>query len=286
MIRITTDSTCDLPKELVEKYNITIFPLSVMLGDEEYLDDGSITQDMIFDFVAQQNILPKTATRSIPDFSDFFEEVLKSGDEIIHIGIGADLSSTFRNILLINDELNNDRLHIIDGKNLSLATGNLVLEAAILAKAGKPVDEIVKIITELADNNQSSFMVDGLDYLHKGGRVSKFTFSIGSMLKIRPRLQVINGILLNTTKEMGPYKAVIKKYIDTTLQKYKPLRPNERLMIAHSIHDRELLNYFIEYIKSKEIFGEIYETYAGSVIISHAGPNAIGLFYFCENKGE
>lgn len=283
MIRITTDSTCDLPKSMVEEYGIGVLPLIVTLGDEEFDDDGiNVTQDKIFDFVLKNNVLPKTAARSIPDFVDFFDDMLKTADEIIHIGIGADLSSCYRNAYLAKDELESDKIHIIDSKNLSLGTGNLVLEAAKLAKQGLSSEEIIKKINYLADRNQSSFMVEKLDYLYKGGRVSAFSFSIGSMLRIKPRLQVLNGVIQNTGKDIGPVRMVLKKYIDSTLSKFKPLNIDQTVFLAHTIHDKDLLNFVMDYIRSKGVFADMCENYAGSVITSHCGPNTLGIFYFGE----
>ena len=285
MIRITTDSTCDLPKDLVEKHNIGVLPLIVTLGDEEFDDDGiNVTQDKIFDFVLQNNVLPKTAARSIPDFVDFFDDMLKTADEIIHIGIGADLSSCYRNAYLAKDELESEKIHIIDSKNLSLGTGNLVVEAAKMVQQGFSSDEIIKKINYLVDRNQSSFMVEKLDYLYKGGRVSAFTFSIGAMLKIKPKLQVIDGVIQNTGKDIGPLKMILKKYIDSTLTKFKPLENGETVFLAHTIHDESLLKFVMDYIESKGVFAEIRENYAGSVITSHCGPNTLGIFYFGEEK--
>lgn len=282
MIRITTDSTCDLPQELIKKYNIEVLPLIVTLGDEEYFDDGvSVTQEKIFDFVKETKILPKTAARSIPDFVDFFEPLIKNGDTVIHMGIGADLSSCYRNALLAKDEIGSDKLHILDSKALSIGTGLLVLEGAKLAAEGKSAEEIIAKMEELASKAQTSFVVEKLDYLYKGGRCSKFSFSIGAMLKIRPRLQMIDGKMINTGKEIGPMKVVLKKYIDTILDKY-PNYKRDVCAIGYTRIDDALFNEIITYIKSKGIFEEVILAPAGSVITSHCGEGTLGLIYLCE----
>ena len=282
MIKITTDSTSDLPRDIIEKYNIEVLPLIVNLGDNEFFDDGvSVTQDKIFEFVKQNNILPKTAARSIPDYVDFFERVLKDADFIIHIGIGAELSCSYRNALLAKEEVDENRIFVVDSKSLSSGIGLLVLEAAKLANEGMHVNKIVERIEYLANKAQTSFVVEKLDYLYKGGRCSKFSFSMGAMLKIKPRLQLIDGKMINTGKDIGPTRVVLKKYVDFILSKY-PNPKTDLCLLAYTKMDPNLLNEITEYVKSKGIFKEVRPQLAGSVITSHCGESTLGMLYLCE----
>ena len=212
MIQITTDSTCDLSKDLVEKYGLEVLPLLVTLGEDDFLDDGvSVTEEKIFKFVEEKKILPKTAARSVEDYKDFFKSALKKATEVIHIGISSELSSSYTNALLASREIGEDKIHVIDSKSLSSGIALLVIEAVRMQREGKSSKEIVEEVEKLVEKDQTSFVVDKLDYLYKGGRCSKFSFSIGSLLRIRPRLQLIDGKIINTGKDLGTHKSVLKK---------------------------------------------------------------------------
>jgi len=283
MIKITTDSTCDLSTDLVEKYNLDVLPLIVTLGEEDFYDEpDSLTTAQIFDFVAKNNILPKTAARSIEDYIDFFKNALKKADEIIHIGLSSELSSSYTNACLAAQEIGGDKVHIIDSKTLSSGIALLLIQAKKLADAGKSSKEIIDEVEKMVEKDQTSFVVDKLDYLYKGGRCSKFSFSIGSFLKIRPRLQLVDGKIVNTGKDMGPQKMVLKKYIDFLVSKYPNPKKGSPVFFTHSFLPTEMVTELKEYVKSKGIFEEIIEQTAGSVISSHCGQGCFGLLYLYE----
>lgn len=278
MIRITTDSTSDLPKELLEKHHINVLPLYVMLGDEEYLDGVNIGEERIFQFVKETNILPKTAARSIAEYVDFFNNTLKEADVVIHIGLGAEISSSYRNAMLAADEIGDDKVFVIDSKSLCNGIGLLVLAAAELAENGADAKAIIKEIEKIVDKVQTSFVVEKLDYLCKGGRCSKFSFSVGTLLAIRPKLEVLDGKITNTGKEMGPMKMVYKKFIDDMLRKH-PSHEDSVCFLANTIRNDALNDELYEYLTAKGMFKKIYRTKAGSVITSHCGPGTLGIFY-------
>lgn len=278
MIRITTDSTCDLPKEVLEKYGIHSLPLIVTLGEEDFLDDGEqVTQEKIFSFVRETKQLPKTAARSCEDFREFFEQFTKNGDIVIHCGISSQLSSCFQNALIAKNDIEDGKVFIVDSKALSTGSALTCIAGAKAVKEGKSLEEVLAIMEKYADDVQASFVVDTLDYLYKGGRVSRFSFAIGGLLKIKPKLELVDGKIINTGKDMGPLKVVLKKYIDFLLSKYEPI--DDIAFITHSIQDSALLNEMVEYVKSKNVFKEIICAPAGSVISSHCGPGTLGLLY-------
>jgi len=277
-ITITTDSTCDLSKELIEKYNIKVLPLCVMLGSDEHLDGIDVTQAEIFEYVKKNKILPKTAGRSVEDFKDFFKPFLDAGDDVIHIGISSGLSVCYNNCLRAKEELKSDRLHIVDGRTLSTGTSLLLIHAAELAQQGKKVDDIVKIETERAYHHQTSFVVDTLDYLHKGGRCSTMQLLGANILGIKPRLQVVDSKLISNGKYRGKMLPVLKKYIDETLEKYNT-PDRTRCFLSHTIHDKAFLDEIVQYVKSKNIFNEVFEIPAGCTITSHCGPGTLGIIY-------
>ena len=211
---------------------------------------------------------------------------LENGDDVIFCGIGGNLSSNQANAEMAKNEMENrDKVHIVDSCNLSLGIGIVLLEGAKAIRNLKNVQEVVEIMNQTAKIVQGSFMVDKLDYLYKGGRCSRFSFSMATFLKIKPRLEVVKGVLTNTGKEIGPYKVVLKKYADYIFDKFK--KPKKDVCyIAHTKCDEDCLNSFIDYVKSKNIFDKIEVYKAGSVITSHCGENTIGMFFINENMEE
>lgn len=280
MIRIATDSTADLSKDLLEKYKISVMPLIVTLGEADYLDNGvDVTERKIFDFVKENKILPKTAARSCEDYIDFFNSLLKDeGDKVVYIGLSSELSSTYNNALMASKEIGEDRVFVIDSRSLSSGIALLVIEASKMAEKGYSAEEIYEKINAYALKDQASFVVDKLDYLYKGGRCSKFSFSIGALLKIKPKLQLVDGKIINTGKDMGGLKQVLKKYVDSTLAKYPNIK-KDICFVTHTEMDEEISKYIYEYVKSLNLFDEVIEQSAGSVITSHCGPGTLGILY-------
>lgn len=281
-IQLTTDSTCDISKELLEKHNIACLPLAVITNDE-HLDQVDLFPNDIFEYVKATKKLPKTAARSIYDFEEFFRPFVEEGKEIIHIGIGNDLSSCMRNALLAAQNLGTNKIHIIDSATLSAGSSLLLLAAAELIEAGKTVDQIVETITERANFLQTSFVVDTLEYLYRGGRCSALAMLGANILKIKPKLQVVDGKIQVAGKYMGKPVPVFKRYIDETLAKY-PNPDKKRCFMPHSPTDPQVLNEVVEYVKSKNIFDEVIPTDAGATISSHCGPGTIGFIYI--NDGD
>lgn len=279
MIKISTDSTADLPKHLVDEFGISVFPLIVTLGDNEYFDGVNISPDDIYKFVDESKILPKTSARSIEDFKEYFSSLLTSCDAIVHCGIGSKLSVCYSNACRAVEELGlGDKVKIVDSCALSSGTGLTVLSGAVAARAGKSLDEVVSEMTKSAQNTQTSFTLDKLEYLYKGGRCSRFTFSVAGLLKIKPRLEIVDGSLINTGKEIGPLKSVLIKYVDSILKKH-PSPRKDFCFITHTAMSQELVDMVVEYVKSKNIFEHVEENLAGSVITSHCGKNTLGILY-------
>ena len=280
MIRIATDSTADLSKGLLEKHKINVIPLIVTLGENDFLDNGvDVTESKIFNFVKENKILPKTAARSIEDYIDFFKGLLKEKDDkVIYIGLSSELSSSFNNARMASQEIGEDRVFAVDSKSLSSGIGLLAIEAAKMVEKGYNAEEIVSKIEAQREKDQASFVVDKLDYLYKGGRCSKFSFSIGALLKIKPKLQLIDGKIINTGKDIGGLKQVLKKYVDSTLAKYSNVK-KDICFVTHTEMDEEISKFIFEYVKSLNIFDEVIEQTAGSVITSHCGPGTLGILY-------
>ena len=196
MIKICTDSCVDINKDQIEDNNISVLPLSIILGDKEYLDGVDITPKEIFAYVEKTGQLPKTAARSIEDFRNFFENLLKDGSEVIYMGISSKLSSAFNYACQAKEELQNDRLHIVDSKSLSTGIGLLVLYACNLIKQGLSCEEICRKLEKQTDLNQASFVVDKLDYLSRDAYFSGVPYGIQNTGYIISSLDLKGGKLV------------------------------------------------------------------------------------------
>ena len=278
-IIVTTDSSCDLHPEQIKQHNIKVIPLYVNLNGEEFRDGINITPSDIFKFVKENKKLPKTSAISQADFKLFFENILNENPdaEIVHIGLSSGLSTTYSNSVNAANEFNG-KVTSIDGKNLSTGTGLLVLYASKLANEGLSKDQIVEKVSERIPFVQASFITQEIEYLYRGGRCSALAMFGANLLKIKPRIQVIDGTMKNNGKPRGKTIPVLKQYIDDVLKEYN--NPDTEIcFVTHSNIEPEIAEEIVDYVKSKNIFKEVVTTIAGATITSHCGKGTLGILY-------
>lgn len=279
MVKILSDSTCDLSQEIVERYGIEILPLHVLLGDEDYRDGVDITPSQIFAWSDENKSTPKTAAPSIEDAVESIGKLLADGNEVICFSISETMSSSFNIMRLAIEELGaEERAFAFNSANLSTGIGLLVVEAACMAKDGMGAAEILKKLEELRPRVRSSFVVDTLTYLHRGGRCSGVAALAGGMLKLHPKIVVIDGKMEVERKYRGNIAKVIKAYVQDMEEDLKAARP-ARVFITHSVSDEKIVNDVRDYLESLSVFDEIVETRAGGVISSHCGPGTLGVLF-------
>lgn len=279
MIKIISDSTCDLTKELLDKYDITILPLHVILGDKDLLDGVTVTPDEIYEWADENKTTPKTSAPSIEDAIDLFKPFIDNGDSIIYFSISKEMSTSINVINLAADELEaTDKIFVIDSANLSTGVGHLVLEAAIMAQNGMDAPSIVAQIEELKPRVRASFVVDTLTYLHRGGRCSSVAALAGGVLKLHPKIVVENGTMNATKKYRGKIESVILSYAKDMEEEYRNAK-TDRVFITHSGCDEEIIKSVYSYLEELNIFDEIIVTRAGSVISSHCGYGTLGVLF-------
>lgn len=282
-VKIISDSTCDLSKELREKYNVDILPLHIVLGEAEYKDGEEISPDEIYEWADANKTTPKTSAIGITDVMDAYEKWLKEYDEIVIFSISGKMSTTVNVMRMGAEELEmEDRIFVVDSENLSTGGGLLVIEAAIMAQAGKSASEIVASINELKPRVRASFVVDTLTYLHRGGRCSGAAALAGSALKLHPKIVVEDGGMKPDKKYRGKMKKVILDYTKEMEAQLLSAK-KDRVFITHSGCEAEVLESVQEYLESLHYFEEILITRAGGVISSHCGPGTLGVL-FIENE--
>ncbi len=283
MIKIISDSTCDLSKELIEKYDIAIIPLHIHLGKEEFEDGVTITPDEIYKWSDTNNATPKTAAASLGEVMDTFQPYLDKGNEIICFSISDSMSSIGSVMRMAVDELEaEDSVHIIDSANLSTGIGLLVIEAAVMIKEGKGAREIVDRIEKLKPQVRASFVVDTLTYLHRGGRCSSIAALAGGVLRLHPKIMVENGKMDAKKKYRGQMHSVIKSYVKDMEAELKNAKP-DRVFITHSGCDERTISEVRQYLETLDYFDEILVTRAGSVVSSHCGPGTLGVLFIAGN---
>lgn len=276
-IKISADSTCDLSQELIEKYNVTIMPLCVTLGDKDCLDGVSIQPQDIYDYYAATKKLPKTAARSSQDYTEFFQGLLSEGyDAIVHFTISADMSASFTNAEIAARELEN--VYVVDSRQLSTGIGLLVLDACDMVENGMSADQIAERANSRCDATRSSFIVDTLEFLYKGGRCSSLAYLGANLLQIKPCLEVKNGLIGVESKPMGRYRRCVTKYCEA-IRKGMTNPDPKRCFITHTQMDEGIAEEVIATVQSWGIFDEILETTAGSTVTTHCGANTIGILY-------
>ena len=277
MIKILSDSTCDLSPELIKKYDIGIIPLYVRLGEDEYLDGVNITPDDIYKWSDETEKTPGTAAPSVNDIMNILKTY--DADDYIIFTISASMSSCYSNCMLAAEELvMEDHIHVINSKNLSTGIGLLIIEAAQMAENGKSAAEITDYIEKLIPRVRASFVVETLTYLYRGGRCSGVAAYFGNALKLHPRIAVVDGGMRPENKYRGLPQKYISDYVKDMEEALKSAK-NERVFITHSGCSTELVIMVKDYLTKMERFGEILETRAGSVVSSHCGPGTLGVLF-------
>ena len=279
MIRIAADSTCDLSKELIDKYGISIIPLHIVLEDKEYKDGVDITPDEIYEWSDKNNTTPKTSAVGFEDALDAIKPILDTDDEMIIFTISEKMSTTPNVFRMAAEEAEvEDRVSVVESANLSTGIGLLIIEAAIMAAQGMDRASIAEKIEELKLRVRSSFVVDTLTYLHRGGRCSSVAALAGGMLKLHPKIVVEEGAMHATKKYRGKMDAVILDYTKEMEEDLKQAK-KERVFITHSGCNQETIDSVKEYLQNLRHFDEILITRAGGVISSHCGPGTLGVLY-------
>ena len=275
-IIITSDSTCDLSAELKERYGIKIIPLGITLGTEVFRDGVDITPDDIYAHHDKTGELPKTTAANVGECIDFFKPFVDDGYTVIHFTISSSMSSTYNNTCMAAEEFEN--VYVIDSKNLSTGGGLLVIAAAEMAKSGMAAEQIVKEIDALVPCVDASFVIDSLDYLHKGGRCSALSVLGANLLKLKPCIEVKNGSMGVGKKYRGVYGSVLKQYVDERLQNPEDI-DTSRVFVTHAGCDAQIVDDIVNQVKATGLFDEVFITRAGCTVSSHCGANTLGVLF-------
>ena len=276
MIKITTDSTCDLPQDLLERYNITVTPLGIIKAGKLYQDGVDIRTGDIAAHVDAGGEITTTNAVNVADYEDLFRRLMEEYDAVIHLNIGMGFSSCHQNARLAAEEV--DGVYVVDSANLTVGHGMLVLAAAEAAEAGKSVAEILAMLEEMIPRIETSFVLDRLDYMKKGGRCSAVTALGANLLKLHPCVEVIGGKMAVTKKYRGAIEKVVGDYVRDRLSGRKDL-DTHRALLVDTCQDDRLASIARQILQEDGRFGQVVEAKAGCTIFCHSGPGTLGVVF-------
>ena len=273
-IKITATSTCDLPPELLERYQITIVPLYVSFGGNTYRDGVDTGPDDIFRHVEESGKLPSTAAVNIADYQALFAGLSPKYDAVLHIPIGSGFSACYQNACIAAEDFPN--VYVVDSRNLSSGHGLVVLEAAEAARRGESVQDILTMLDGIMDKVDTTFVVDKLDYLAKGGRCSSVVALGANLLKLKPCIVLTDGKMTVGKKYRGAFDKVLPGYVRNQLDG-KEIR-KDHAFITYTRCD-PAIPAAVEQVVREYGFREIHHVTASSTISCHCGPNTLGVLF-------
>jgi len=284
-IKITTDSTCDLSEELLKEYEIEVIPLHILMGGKDYLDRIDIGVEDIFSHVDAGGEIGTTSAIPPYEYEEFFTKALKGYDAIIHISLSSKISSCFSNAVIASAQF--DHVYVVDSLNLSSSQGLVAIEAAKLASTNdRPLEDILSRLHWLTQNLETSFVINCLDYLHKGGRCSAVAALGANLLNLKPCIEVVDGVMHVGKKYRGAYEKCIQQYVRDRLENRSDIINNTVLLTYTSGTALSAVEAAKGMIQQYGHFDEILENKAGCTISSHCGPNTLGVLFITDNDAD
>lgn len=278
-VMITADSTCDLSEELLSRYNVKILPLTILLGEESFLDGAHYTPADMYSRYRADGTLPKTAAPSLQQLNEFFAPILAEGYEIVHLDISSELSSTCNNARIVSSEL--EGVYVVDSRMLSTGVGLLVIEGAECRDKGMSAAEIAEHLTALTEKVDTSFVLDTLEFMWKGGRCSGVAALGANLLKLKPALEMKDGKLGVYKKYRGSINSVYRQYITERLSG-KQVRPGHVFITESGEIDQSVIDELEALVRQLIPVKEIHHTIAGCTVSSHCGPKTLGVLFINE----
>lgn len=282
-VKIVADSTCDLSADLIEKYDITIIPLCIVMGENSYFDGIETTPEEIYKWADANKTTPKTAAVTIDNAASLLKPFMDEGREIVFFGISTQMSTTCNVVRLIGEDAGYDKLHVIDSQSLSTGIGLQVLYAARLSMAGESAASIVEKVEKRRSAVSASFVIDTLTYLSRGGRCNSVTALLANTLKLKPEIVVKDGAMIVAKKYRGQLGSVLLKYAKDQEEALLAADKN-CVFITHSGCSDDIVAPIKEYLESLSHFENIYVTRAGGVVSSHCGPGTLGVLYYTDGE--
>ena len=274
-IAVSAETTCDLSKELIEKYHVHIIPYTIQLGGRSYRD-GELTTAEMFEMVEKTKELPKTSAVNEEEYREYFAKLKEEYDGVIHVSLSSGITLATSNAIKAAAQFEN--VYVVDSLSLSSGIGLLVRLAGILVEQGLGIEEIYAKLEERKKYVQASFVIERLDYLYKGGRCSSLQYFGANLLKLRPRIVLKEGKMHSDRKFKGTMGRVVEKYCESVLEDF-PTPDLDCVFITYTSATEEMVSA-ARAACEKAGFRNIFETFAGGTIASHCGAHTLGILYF------
>lgn len=272
-IKIITDSTADLPREICEKYDIEVLPLLINFGEESYLDGLEISSDEVFERIKSDNVLPTTAQVTPNRFVEAYEKYLSKGYKIISIHMSSVMSGTYQSACIAKDTLESKDIVVIDSQNVTAALGILVLKAAKLIEKGYGIIKLEEELNGVKNNINLSVYFESLEYLVRGGRISKTAGIVGGILGIKLILEIKDGIMSVKDKIRGNKKAIKRIISDLENVNFDDEVP----VLLIDVKNLEVKNALKDYMEDNNI--KFIECPVGPTVCIHSGPGCCGVAF-------
>ncbi|MGL5749705.1 MAG: DegV family protein, partial [Paraclostridium sp.] len=273
-IKLVCDSLSDIPKDLINKYDIEVIPLTVIFDGKEYVDGIDLTKDEFYKMLRSSDSMPKTSQCTYIQFKEVFERYLNEGKDVLYIGGSSTASGTFQSAVMAKNDLEGN-IYAFDTQSVSIGSGCFVLSAAEQISIGKSIEEVINHLESIKENIKVLFTVDTLEYLQKGGRISLAKATIGNMLNIKPILTIEDGLVKQFSQVRGK-KQVISKIISSIKEICGDNLSTKRIIIGYGDNDSDLV-YFAKQIEEELNAQSVCIINIGSVICAHSGPGILGI---------
>lgn len=280
-IKIITDSTADLSKELLDRFDISFIPLYVTINQKSYKDIIDITPNELYKLVDEYGELPKSSAPSVQDFIEVFSKYIEEDYDIVYVSLSSKLSAAFQNATIASKEFGDERIFVIDSLNLSTGIGHLAIIAAELRDKGYTAKEIYNSVLQIVPKVRSSFIISTLKYLHMGGRCSSIQMLAGNILKINPQIIVKDGGMVVGNKYRGIGNKVLDLFYKDHVLSVKNSINRNRVFVTHSAYT-DGAHYLKDCLIRDFDFKEVLITHASCVISTHCGPGTVGILYIEE----
>ena len=271
MIKIITDSTSDIDVTYAKELNIDIVPLKVIIDGKEYKDRVDLQPDQFYSLLEKSEVLPTTSQPSPQEFLNYYEEAKEKGDSVIVMTLSGTISGTYQSANIAKDLAEYENIYVIDSLNATQALRLLVLKAVALREEGKDAETIFNELQAYKDRVRIVAFVDTLEYLCKGGRMSKTVAAAGTLLKVKPIIGLRDGKLEMFSKARGAVKATAK--IIELIHEDGEIDFKEPICIGYTGND-EGLEKFEQALRDEFKFEDVLHGFVGPVIGTHAGPGA------------
>lgn len=275
-IKVLSDSTCDLSQQLLQQYDITLVPLTVVKADEQFKDGVTITPADIFNHVASGGSLCSTAAASIGEYEDIFAQYSSDYDGVILVNLGSGFSACHQNACIAAADFPNVR--VIDSQNLTTGHGVVVLKACQLAETATDLDALAEELRAFTEKVEASFLVDKLDYLVKGGRCSSAAALGANLLNLKPCIDVKDGKMSVGKKYRGNYSKCLANYVKERFEGREDI-DWDTLFVTKTVISDDNYDAVMEAVSTYGHFEQIHETTAGCTISCHCGPGTLGIVF-------